>query len=101
MSQHMEALAKANYIRLAHAEIKREIRDGTISAIDVLLGEPYVCGSMDLMELIQSQSRWGPKRVRTLLSTVPIREDKKLRTLTPRQRDAVVQRLQQNGVKEL
>lgn len=101
MSQHMEALARANYIRLGRAEIKREIHDGIVSTIDVLLGEPDVCNSMSLYELITSQPRWGKKRTRTLLSTVPIREDKKLRDLTPRQRDAVVQRLSECGVKEL
>lgn len=94
MSQHMEALAKANEIRLGRAQIKREINAGEMSVIEVLEKKPNVCDSMTLMELLSSQDRWGRGRTLKFLQRFkPLSESKELCKLTDRQRTAILEAL--------
>src|SRR5215208_6028108 len=44
--QHMQALAQANKVRLARAELKRQVGDGEISVADVVLDCPWESESM-------------------------------------------------------
>lgn len=99
MSQHMEALAKANHVRLARSQIKRDIKLGNCTVTDVLECMPHVCDRMSIYELLTSQRRWGRKRTIKLLSFYSlcghtgIKEDKKLRSLTPHEKRYLVQKL--------
>jgi hypothetical protein len=82
----MEALARANRVRLARAELKRLIGRGEVEVTDVIRECPWETESMTLAELLTSQRRWGRTRARKLLQAVALSENKKLGTLTPRQR---------------
>ena len=86
--QHMQALAQANRVRLARAELKRQIAAGHRSAVEVVLECPWEAESMSVAELLCSQRRWGRARSRKLISSVDISlsENKHLGTLTERQR---------------
>lgn len=97
MSQHMEALEKANTVRLERAQIKRDIRDGKCTVIDVLEGKPFVCDTMTVMELLCSQRRWAAKRTRKFLHTITpyLNENRQLKCLTPRERNVLVRKLEQ------
>jgi hypothetical protein len=48
---------------------------------------------MTLSELLRSQARWGRTRTRKLLSSVGLNENKRLETLTERQRMLLVSQL--------
>lgn len=84
--QHMQALARANRVRLARAELKRSIGRGDASVAEVIRDCPWETESMTLAELLTSQRRWGRTRARKLLQAVALSENKRLGTLTPRQR---------------
>lgn len=86
MPQHMEALARANRVRLARAELKRAISRGEADIADVIRECPWETESMTLTELLTSQRRWGRTRARKLLQALALGENKRLGTLTPRQR---------------
>lgn len=92
MSQHMDALQLANTVRLGRAQIKRDIRDGKCTVSDVLETKPFVCNSMTIRELLQSQKRWGRRRtLRFLIKIEPtLTENRKLNCLTQRQIDAIL-----------
>jgi hypothetical protein len=85
--QHMQALARANRVRLARAELKRSIARGEVEAAEVILECPWEAESMTVAELLTSQRRWGRTRARKLLVGVALTENKRLGTLTPRQRE--------------
>ncbi len=87
--QHLRALARANEVRLARAELKRRIAAGELSVADVVLDSAWEAESMTLSDLLTSQRRWGSQRCRKLLATIPIVENKRLGTLTERQRLAL------------
>lgn len=84
--QHMQALARANRVRLARAELKRSIGRGEVDVAEVIRDCPWETESMTLAELLTSQRRWGRTRARKLLQAVALSENKRLGTLTPRQR---------------
>ncbi len=85
-AQHLRALEHANRVRLARAEMKRMVATGETSAADVVLDNPWHAESMVISELLMSQRRWGRARCRRLLMSLDIPENKRLGTLTERQR---------------
>ena len=89
-AQCMEALARANQVRLARAALKRDISAGRQSVCNVITESPWQAESMSLSELLCSQRRWGRARSRKLLSSAALGEGKKVGTLTERQRRILV-----------
>ena len=84
--QHMQALARANRVRLARAELKRSIARGDVEAAEVIRDCPWETESMTLAELLTSQRRWGRTRARKFLLALSLSENKRIGTLTERQR---------------
>jgi len=93
-AQCMEALARANEVRLARAALKREIGAGIRQVADVVLQVPWQAQSMTLSELLCSQRRWGRARSRKLLAATGLNEAKRLGTLTVRQQGILVRALE-------
>jgi hypothetical protein len=87
--QHLRALARANEVRLARAELKRQVAEGEISAAHVILECPWEAASMTVSDLLTSQRRWGSTRCRKLLQSVPMSENKTVGSMTERQRNAL------------
>jgi hypothetical protein len=87
--QRMEALRRANRVRLARAELKRRVAGGQVKAADVILTPPWEATSMPVNELLTSQRRWGTERARRFLVSMQIPENKHIGTMTERQRIAL------------
>jgi hypothetical protein len=92
-AQHMQALARANRVRLARAELKRQVADGELSVADVVLTCPWEAESMAIADLLMSQHRWGRTRCRRFLASIPMSETKTIGSMTDRQRHALAARL--------
>ena len=84
--QHLQALQRANAVRLARAELKRRGAVGDVSAADVILGSPWEADSMTVSDLLTSQRRWGSTRCRKFLQYLSIPENKTIGSMTDRQR---------------
>jgi hypothetical protein len=84
--QHMQALQRANEVRLARAELKRRIGDGHASAAEVVQSCPWEVETMTVAELLMSQRRWGRTRARRFLAAIPLTETKTIGSMTERQR---------------
>ena len=84
--QHMQALARANEVRLARAELKRKIGSGAISVADVIIECPWEASSMTIAELLASQRRWGASRTSKFLAGIGMPETKTVGSMTERQR---------------
>ncbi len=95
--QHLRALARANEVRLARAEIKRRIFDGETTAAEIVLRSPWEVGTMPVSDLLMSQRFWGLTRSRKLLRTIPMSENKSIGTMTVRQRQALAVALGEDG----
>jgi hypothetical protein len=98
--QHLTALARANRVRLARAELKRRIAEGETSAADVVVACPWEVESMTVADLLASQRRWGATRCRKLLATLQISETRYVGALTQRQRLQLAERLSSGACRE-
>jgi len=97
----MQALERANAVRLRRAELKRRIADGRVSAADVILDLPWEATSWPVGELLTSQRRWGSIRAHKLLAGLHISETRPVGELTERQRRVVATRLRATASQEL
>jgi hypothetical protein len=97
--QHMRALARANEVRLARAELKRRIGHGDLAVAEVVLTSPWEAESMTISDLLMSQRRWGSTRCRKLLQTIPMSENKTIGSMTERQRQALAALLAPSAVR--
>jgi len=91
--QHMRALAQANRVRLARAELKRQVAEGETTVADIVLECPWEAESMAIADLLLSQHRWGRTRCRRFLASIPMSETKTVASMTERQRRALSVRL--------
>jgi hypothetical protein len=85
----MQALQRANEVRLARAELKRRIAYGDTSAAEVVLSSPWEVETMAVAELLMSQRRWGHTRARRFLAAIPMAETKTIGSMTERQRQTL------------
>ena len=97
--QHLCALAKANEVRFARAALKKRVRREEITAAEVILGVPPEAATMEVSILLMSQQRWGRKRSRKLLLSIPMSENKKIGSMTERQRRAIAAALTHEAAK--
>ena len=91
--QHLQALQRANRVRLARAELKRRISEGEVTAAEVILTAPWEAASMAIGDVLMSQRRWGGTRCRKFLAMFRITETKTIGSLTERQRRALAAQL--------
>jgi hypothetical protein len=85
----MRALARANRVRLARAELKRQVADGETTVGGIVLDCPWEAESMAIADLLMSQHRWGRTRCRRFLGSVAMSETKTIGSMTDRQRRAL------------
>ena len=88
-AQRLRALARANEVRLARADVKHLIATGKVSVTEVLASESSAIEKMAVIELLLSQRSWGYARCRGLLMAVPLSETKTVGSMTPRQRSVL------------
>jgi hypothetical protein len=91
--QRVDALARANRVRIARAALKRRIADGHVSAAQVILLHPSEAEGMPVADVLTSQRHWGDTRCRRLLVGVGLKESKPIGSMTERQRLALAARL--------
>lgn len=91
--QHMRALARANRVRLARAELKRQVAEGEATVAGIVLACPWEAETMTISDLLMSQHRWGRTRCRRFLACIPMLETKTIGSMTDRQRNELALRL--------
>ena len=91
--QHLRALARANEVRLARAELKRRVADGDVAVADLVLDCPWEAAPMPIAELLMSRRRWGVNRCRGVRQAIPGPENKPVGAMTDRQRRELATRL--------
>jgi hypothetical protein len=84
--QRIDALGKANRIRLYRTDIKRCLRNERCKITVEMLDNPDLQG-MKIWDLVNSQHRWGASRTGRLLGRLMISGTRKIRELTPRQKE--------------
>lgn len=91
MKQHMEALELANKIRLERAQVKRDLRSGTVTITELIQNTPRALYQATLFEFLTSQHRWGRERARKVLLKVRVSEYTTFGSLTDRQKRLLIE----------
>jgi hypothetical protein len=89
----MRALEQANRVRLARAELKRQVAEGEATVAGIVLECPWEAESMNIADLLMSQHRWGRSRCRRFLTSISMLETKTVGSMTERQRKELAGRL--------
>ena len=88
--QRLQALQRANEVRIARAALKREIGSGEVSAAEAILSGAPEIRTMPVIELLLSQRSWGHARCRGVLMAIPLPENKPIGSMTDRQQGLLV-----------
>ena len=59
--QHMRALAQANRVRLARAELKRQVAEGEATVAEIVLACPWEAESMTIADLLDEPASLGAR----------------------------------------
>lgn len=90
--QAMRALQRANDVRLAKAELKKEVAKGERSFASVLDEPPDWCAKLPVFDVLQWCPRVGHKRAKRITRGV-VTETLPLRHLGGHSRDELLERL--------
>lgn len=90
LSQRMDALRRANEIRSARAQLKRDLRAGRENLTDLLLDPPAYLDTAKVFDLMLAMPRYGRVKVNKLLFQARISPSKTVSGLSERQRTELV-----------
>jgi hypothetical protein len=83
-------LSKANEIRVAQAQLKKELAGGTTQIRGILTQPPDYAANLHVSKLLRAVPGYGPARVARILTRTRISESTRLAGLTHRQRTELV-----------
>ena len=91
--QRLHALAKANQVRSARAQLKRDLAAGTVELARILANPPAYAQTARVLELLIAVPGIGPARAGRALAHCRIAEAKTIAGLSGRQRTELTQLL--------
>lgn len=86
----MEALTKANEIRTARAQLKRDLKSGRISIQKLLLDPPEYLETAKVFDMMLAVPKYGRVKVNKILQNCRISPSKSIGGLSDRQRAELV-----------
>jgi hypothetical protein len=92
--QRLEALRKANEIRVHRSQLKKDIAAGRVQIVDILARPPGFAETERVSVLLLAVPKYGSARVSRLLAKCRISDSKRLAGLTERQRVELVNHFQ-------
>lgn len=96
--QWMHALARADNVRVARAQLKRELAAGEIVPSQVLIDTPPYAQRMLVVTLLAAPRMQGRAKALRHLVACRIGEGRTIEALSERQRDALIERLWKFGL---
>src|ERR1700730_4544306 len=90
LNQRMDALARANQIRIERAQLKRDLKSGRRSIHSLLLAPPEYGETTKLFAMLLAVPKYGRVKVNKILSHCRIAPSKTIGGLSERQRSELV-----------
>lgn len=91
----MDALQKANEVRIQRSQLKRDLRAGIVTSTEVVSNPPEWALTMKLFDVVIATPKVGRVKTNKLFHAVRISPSKTIGGLSERQRLEVVAQLQQ------
>lgn len=86
LDQRMEALRMANQIRSMRAQLKKDLKAGKVSIVDIIAEPPAWLESAKVFDMLIAVPKYGKVKATRFLNHCRIAQGKSLGGLTPRQR---------------
>ena len=86
----MDALARANQIRIKRAQLKRDLKSGRLSIHQLLLSPPEYVETAKVFDMLLAVPKYGRVKVNKVLTQCRISPSKTIGGLSQRQRDELV-----------
>ena len=90
LNQRMDALARANQIRIQRAQLKRDLKAGRQPIHELLLEPPEYLETAKVFDLLLAVPKYGRVKVNKILSQCRISPSKTIGGLSERQRGELV-----------
>jgi len=90
LNQRMDALARANDIRTARAQLKRDLKAGRTSIHELLENPPDYVETAKVFDMLLAVPKYGRVKVNKILTTCRISPSKTIGGLSERQRAELV-----------
>lgn len=91
--QRLEALARANAVRVDRSRLKGRLKRGEEDIMQVLMSPPPCVHTAKVAEILMALPKVGPVRASRILEECRISSTKTIIGLTPRQRNELIARL--------
>jgi hypothetical protein len=90
LAQRMEALQRANQIRMRRAQLKRDLKGGRVGIDGLLLTPPDWIETAKVSELLLAVPKYGRVKVNKILQQCRVSPSKTIGGLSERQRNELV-----------
>src|SRR5229473_3990298 len=90
LDQRMEALKRANDIRVRRAQLKKDLKDGRVSIEKILLDPPEYVSTAKVFDMLIAVPKLGRVKATRFLSQCRISQSKTVGGLSERQRSELV-----------
>jgi hypothetical protein len=90
LDQRMEALRRANDIRVKRAQLKKDLKNGRIQVEDILADPPDFVGTAKVFDMLMAVPKFGRVKAARFLNQCRISQSKTVAGLSERQRDELV-----------
>ena len=90
LDQRREALLRANAVRVERARLKRELKEGSVSALEVLMDPPSYLLTAKVFDVLLALPKFGRVKATRCLNQVRISQSKTVGGLSERQRAELV-----------
>jgi hypothetical protein len=91
--QRADALAKAAAARAARAEVKNQLKLGSISLADALASTDPTIGKLKVVSLLESLPGVGKVKARKLMDEIGIADNRRVQGLGQQQKAALLEHL--------
>jgi hypothetical protein len=90
LDQRMDALRRANDIRVRRAQLKKDLKDGKVGIEGILLDPPVYVSTAKVFDMLMAVPKFGRVKAARLLNQCRISQSKTVGGLSERQRAELV-----------
>ena len=90
LDQRMEALKRANDIRVRRAQLKKDLKDGRVQIEDVLVSPPEYVSTAKVFDMLMAVPKFGRVKAARFLNQCRISQAKTVGGLSERQRSELI-----------
>ncbi len=90
LDQRMEALRRANEIRVRRAQLKKDLKSGAVRIEDILSDPPEYVGTAKVVDILMAVPKFGRVKAARFLNQCRISQSKTVGGLSERQRGELV-----------